>query len=319
MNRRHRTPGLAAAVLLSGVAMAVSAAPASAVPRRAAAPRLQASRAPTHRRRAAPVVTPILPGELVAPMRSYRHYVAVRLITLQAQVATLVSDLKDGNTVAAEAEWLTAHMTWLEIGQGDGAYGAFGQLGREIDGTAAGLELGIASPGFTGFHRVEFDLWTEHNLAAAAHDGVTLQRLVGKLAGRKLVQELPGTVLGLTNWTLRCHEILEDALRDSLSGEDDYGSGTGLASVIADVAATREVLGLLAPVLDGSAPHLVGRARRKLTGVVRAADAGRVNGHWVAITAVTVGQRERVDGAIGAALETLAPVPDLLHILNASS
>jgi high-affinity iron transporter len=319
MNRRHRTPGLAAAVLLTGVAMAVSAAPASAVPGRSASARLQAHRAPTHRRRAAPVVTPILTGELVAPMRSYRRYVAARLVTLQSQVATLVSDLEGGNVVAAEAEWLTAHMTWLDIGQDDGAYGAFGGLGREIDGTAAGLELGVASPGFTGFHRIEFDLWTEHDPAAAARDGVELQRLVGKLAARRLVKELPGTVLGLTDWTLRCHEILEDALRDSLSGEDDYGSGTDLESVIADVAATREVLGLLAPVLDGSAPHLVGQARRKLTGLVRAADAARGNGRWAAITSLTVRQRERVDGAIGAVLETLAPVPDLLHILNDSS
>jgi high-affinity iron transporter len=318
MNRRHRTPGLAAAVILSGVAMAVSAAPASAVPRRAAAAHLQRRRAPAHSHRAAPVVVPILAGELVAPMRSYRAYVATHLVALQAQVAALVSDLKAGNVVGAEAKWLTGHMTWLEIGQGDGAYGAFGQLSREIDGTAAGLELGMASPGFTGFHRVELDLWTEHDPAAAARDGVKLQRLVGKLAARRLTKELPGTAVGLTDWTLRCHEILEDALRDSLSGEDDYGSGTDLASVIADVAATREVLGLLAPVLDFSAPHLVGRARRKLTGLLRAADAARVNGHWVAIGSLTVGQRERIDGAIGAALETLAPVPDRLHILNAS-
>jgi hypothetical protein len=30
---------------------------------------------------------------------------------------------------------LTAHLTWLKIGQDDGAYGAFGELGRAIDGT----------------------------------------------------------------------------------------------------------------------------------------------------------------------------------------
>ena len=38
---------------------------------------------------------------------------------------------------------------------------------------------------------------------------------------------------------LRPHEIFEDANRDTLSGEDEYGSGTALASLTADVAADR--------------------------------------------------------------------------------
>ena len=50
---------------------------------------------------------------------------------------------------------------------------------------------------------------------------------------------LPATKLGLTNWTLRPHEVLEDALRDSLTGDDDYGSHTDLDSIAADVSVTR--------------------------------------------------------------------------------
>jgi hypothetical protein len=39
-------------------------------------------------------------------------------------------------------------------------------------------------------------------------------------------------------------------------------------------------------------------------------------GDGVAITALPRPMRERVDGAVDAALETLAPVPDLLRIGN---
>ena len=73
---------------------------------------------------------------------------------------------------------MTAHLAWLDIGQDDGAYGCFGALGGEIDGTAAGLVGGTASPQFTGFHKIELDLWTDGNLTAAAADTATLQQLV---------------------------------------------------------------------------------------------------------------------------------------------
>ena len=38
------------------------------------------------------------------------------------------------------------------------------------------------------------------------------------------------------------------------------------------------------------------------------------DGAWVAIAQLPIAEREDVDGAIGAALETFAPVPDLLRI-----
>ena len=125
---------------------------------------------------------------------------------------------------------------------------------------------------------------------------------------------LPATQLGFRTWVLLPQEILEDALRDSLSGNDDYGSGTDLASVTADVAATRELLTLLEPALLIRAPGLVGKARRQLTTVVRAVAAARVGGAWPAVATLTLSQRERIDAAVGAALETLALVPDRLQV-----
>ena len=124
--------------------------------------------------------------------------------------------------------------------------------------------------------------------------------------------ELPATDVGVANWVLRPHEILEDAMRDTLTGDDDYGSGTGLASITADVSAVGQLLGLLAPVLDPLAPNLVARADGQLSAVLAAVDQTEINGTWVAVGDLPTLARERVDAAVGAALETLAPIPDLL-------
>jgi hypothetical protein len=253
-----------------------------------------------------------VPAEIV-PMVTYRSFYVVReLATVRADVNTLVGDITAGNLAQAESDWLTAHLAWLDIGQDDGAYGCFGELGDEIDGTAAGLVGGTASPQFTGFHKVELDLWTDQNLTAAAADAATLQQLVKTLIAIPLGSELPITTPGVASWVLRPHEILEDAMRDTLTGDDDYGSGTGLASITADVSAVRQLLGLLAPVLDPLAPQLVARANGQLNAVIAAVDQTEVNGTWVGVSELPTVARERVDAAVGAALETLAPIPDLL-------
>jgi iron uptake system EfeUOB component EfeO/EfeM len=271
------------------------------------------SSARVHQQRG-PDVVPVPALELEQPMLEYRAYVQRLLGAVARQVTTLVARLRAGDVSGAESAWLSAHLSWLEIGQDDGAYGAFGDMGRQIDGTAAGLVNGTADPQFTGFHKVELDLWTRGDVASAASDAAQLQRLVARLAAAKLGPELPMSPVGLSVWTLRAHEILEDGLRDALAGDGEYGSGTALASITADVAATREMVTLLAPVIEPRAPRLVGRARRQLVAVVRTAQAGRVDGRWVAISRLTHGPRERVDAAVGAVLETLAPIPDLIQV-----
>ena len=263
-----------------------------------------------------PRVVPVQAGQLVGPMLTYRRYVDGLAVTLRAQVATLRAAIAAGDLASAEAAWLPAHLTWLAIGQDDGAYGAFGELGREIDGTAAGLVRGVDDPGFTGFHRVELDLWSRGDLGAASADAAELAAVVGRLSGSRIAIDLSLGAASLSAWTLRSHEVLEDALRDSLTGDDDYGSGTDLASVTADVAATREVLHLLAPLIAPRAPYLLGTAAAQLRALDAATSAGHVDGRWIAVTALPTSTRERVNAAIGAALETLARVPDLLALGN---
>jgi high-affinity iron transporter len=256
-------------------------------------------------------VTPVYSIQMAPEIAAYRAYVSGELALEAGQVQLLGTAIGGGQMAAARAAWLTAHLTWHRIG---GAYDAFGDLGLAIDGTAARLQTGIASPQFTGFHKVEMDLWQNDDLAAAATDTTTLLSDVNKLAGQFPHESIPATEL-----PLRTHEILEDALRDELSGSDDYGSGTDMASVEADVDGTRELLSLLAPLLDPRAPDLEATAGAQLTKLDGALAATQVNGQWVAVTQVPLAQREQVDGDIGAALETLDLAPELLQVVGSTT
>jgi iron uptake system EfeUOB component EfeO/EfeM len=252
-------------------------------------------------------------------LAAYRTYAASKLSTLRSQVAALAAAVAAGNLAGARSAWLSAHRTWLEIGQDDGAYGAFGALGGQIDGLAAGHPQGTSDSGFTGFHRIEFDLFTKRDLDAAAADTAALQRLLAELTKTPLTSYLPSTPTSIGNWLLRPHEVLEDALRDSLTANDDYGSGTDLASVVADTAAVRELLHELQPVLDPIAPGLRQRAEAQLDALIGAIGPARANATGVSIQDLPARQRQQIDAELGATLETLAPLPDLITSSGANA
>ena len=287
------------ALIVGSVARSAPAPPKTVVPRGSSSGRT-------------PVVAPpVTAGQMAGAVAVYRTYVTRQLLLESDQVRALETAIGTGQLTAARAAWLTAHLTWHRIG---GAYDAFGNLTLAIDGTSDRLRDGAASPQFTGFHKVETDLWQTDDLTAAAADTATVLGDIDELA-----LAFPRETVGATELPLRTHEILEDALRDELSGADDDGSGTDLASVGADVDGTRELLTVLAPFLDRRAPDLVATVSTELNTVGVALTATESHGRWVAVAAVPLKLREQVDGAVDTALETLAAVPGLLPVVGATT
>jgi len=254
------------------------------------------------------------PSDITPALRKYRKYVHGKITALVPAVHRLHARLVDHDVRAAKGAWLTARLIWLRIGQDNKAYGIFGDLGQRIDGTADGLERGVHDSKFTGFHRIERDLWRRHDVAAARADAAYLVKAVDRLSHLSLAAAAPDGLDGATGFILRSHEVIEDAVRDTLSGDDEYGSGTGLASVVADVQATRKVVTLLAPLIRPRAHKLVARARDRLSRLVAEARTGRHHGQWTPVRSLPRRQRQSINAAAGAADEILAPIPTLLRI-----
>ncbi len=259
-------------------------------------------------------VTPVVTIQLAHPLAEYTAYVEGLAQRLPHEVDAIETAAFNEGVAAAETAWRRAHVTYLEIGEDDAAYGSFGELGERIDGLADGLPDTTANPNFTGFHKVELDLWRRHDTAAAATDSRELHELVERLTPATITHDLPIQTLAIDGWVLRCHEILEDGLRDSLSQADDYGSNTDLASVAADVIATREMLRVLAPLIEPRAPHIVPEGIADLHAVEQAITAAGGPNTSRNLAALPRRQREALDESVGAAAETLAPVSELLQV-----
>lgn len=251
-------------------------------------------------------VAPLQPSELDVPIQQYQAYVAGQLATMSDQVGALASAIDAGDLAGARADWLPAQLTWERVGA---AYDSFGDLAHAIDGGPEGLPDGVADSGFTGLRRLEYGLWHGQPAATLAPVAAQLSTDLGTLR-----QKLPTLTENPKDMVIRAHEILEDALRDHLSGLSDQGAGTGFAETLADVDATRVVLNELAPLINERRPGLVNTVKSDLDVLRQALQTTDHNGVWDNEQTAPIAERQRVNAAVGQELEDISPEPDLLEI-----
>jgi len=253
-------------------------------------------------------VKPVTVAELSGPDKEYEAYAAGQLTQLAQAVTRIQADLRGSDVAAAKADWLTAQLDWERVGA---SYDSFGNLGLAVDGLPDGIPGGVNSNDFTGLHRLEYGLWHGQSAASLLPVAATLASDVAIVQRKLTSDDLAGDP---TNLPIRAHEILEDALRDHLSGIDDQGGGAAYAETYADLQVTEAVLGYLTPLLNARQPGMPAIAGGQLAILKQALLATQVNGQWESLTTASISAREQVDSAIGAALETLSAVPDLLEV-----
>ena len=253
-------------------------------------------------------VKPVTVAELTPPNKLYQEYAAAQLTDLAGDVTAIQADLRHGDIARAKQDWLTAQLAWERVGA---SYNSFGDLGLAVDGLPDGLPDGVGDKAFTGLHRVEYGLWHGQPASELLPVADTLAKNVAAIQKNLTSDDLTGDP---ANLSLRAHEIIEDALRDHLSGIDDEGAGAAYPMTYADTQVDRAVLGYLAGLLNQRQPGLVATAGRQLATLDAALEATKTNGQWQSLTAVSLDKRQQVNAAIGELLETLAAVPGLLEV-----
>jgi iron uptake system component EfeO len=256
-----------------------------------------------------PAVLPVSYTETIPYAKKYQAYAEAGLKVLARETATLAADVRAGDLTAAKKDWLTAHLQYQTLGA---AYGTFGDYDGEIDGNANAT--GVSSPDWTGFYRLEYGLWHGQSAKELTPVAATLDKNVKALLAWWPTQQIPLSDVGL-----RTHEVLENALQFQLTGNDDYGSGTTLATTLANIQGTRYLLSLLHPLL---APRYAGlpavySGLDRLQSLIEKEQ--RPNGMWVPVSALPASARQAIDAACGAVLQSLAPIASITEPRNIAS
>lgn len=251
-----------------------------------------------------PGVVPASYGQILTVTDEARAYVTGGLATVERQAEALAADISSGDLAAARSAWLTAHLSWEELGS---AYGMFGNYDDEIDGLPFGLPGGVSDPGFTGFYRIEYGLWHGQPAAELARPADQLVFDVKSLITAYPGLELPPSQ-AVGDLALRTHEILENAMRFQISGQADFGSGTTLATTAAGITVTLAQLQMLRPLLVSRDPQL-SSLYDWLDRLQRLIDAEHTGSGWVPASDLAPAQRAMIDAAAGQALELLSALP----------
>ncbi|GGU70366.1 hypothetical protein GCM10010211_40030 [Streptomyces albospinus] len=254
----------------------------------------------------AKAVVPVSEDDLAAPLRQYKQYVDQGLGTLVSQTQQLSDDIAGGDLDSARTDWLTAHRTYSSLGA---AYGTFQDFDKKINGRADGLPAGVNDKDFSGFHKIEYGLW--HGRSADELSGPAKQ-LNTDVAGLK--KAFPTQDFDPGDLPLRTHEILENTLQFELTGDTDEGSGTNLATADANLSGTRELLGVLRPLITKRDPQQLATIDGDIDRLQKLLDAAHHDSTWTPVDKLDATARARLNGMTGQLLEHLAPVPDLLEI-----
>lgn len=256
-----------------------------------------------------PAIMPVTYNETIPLAKKYQAYALAGLKTLSSETATLAADVRRGDLATAKRDWLTAHLQYQTLGA---AYGTFGTYDDEIDGRAD--VVGTSSPKWTGFYRLEYGLWHGQSAAALTPVAVTLDKDVNSLLAWWPTQQIPLSDVGL-----RTHEILENALQFQLTGHDDYGSGTTLATTLANIQGTGYLLGLLRPLLVPRYPGLpsVYSGLSRLQSLLEKEHLP--NGSWISVSALPASMRQAIDAACGAVLQSLSPIASITEPRNTAN
>ena len=262
---------------------------------------------PYSKRSTAPgAVARVTAADYRRPLATYKRYVRRQLGTLLGEVAVLRAAIARHDLAGARAAWLKADARYESIGA---AYGAFGDLDAAVNGRPDGLPGGVRSPEFTGLHRIELALWRHRSTRDAAAPARHLARAVARLRAK-----VGAMTIDPLEYSLRAHEILEDAIHLQLSGQASPWSGSALVALRAEVRGTEVVLGTLRPLIvrrdvGGALPQAHRALSRLSTALARLERADGSLPRW---DRLAQRNRELVDGLAAGAAEQLAYVPELI-------
>nr|WP_232328326.1 iron uptake system protein EfeO [Kibdelosporangium sp. MJ126-NF4] len=178
-------------------------------------------------------------AKLAEATRSYQRYVNSQTDSLQTRTAEFVNAVKAGKVDEAKALYPVARIYWERI---EPVAESFGDIDPKIDAREDGLEPGQE---FTGFHRLERDLWVSGLQPDSAKIADQLLADVKELVTKATAVEL--TPVQLANGA---KELLDEVATGKITGEEDRYSHTDLWDFRSNVDGSQAAVAALRPVVQ---------------------------------------------------------------------
>jgi iron uptake system component EfeO len=236
-------------------------------------------------------------GELAAATASYQRYITSQTAALKDQTAAFVAAVKAGDIAKAKGLYPVARTYYERI---EPVAEVFGELDPAIDAREADLEPGQE---FTGFHKLEKDLWITKDVSRS---GQIADKLLADV--QKIVDEANEAQLTPVQLANGAKELLDEVATGKITGEEDTFSHTDLWDFQANVEGSQAAVAALRPVIDQKDPGLGKALDDKFAAVFAALQKHRQGDGWKLYTQLTQADLKELTDTINALAEPISKV-----------
>ena len=240
-------------------------------------------------------------AKLAEATKSYASYVASQSDALKTETQKFADAVKSGNVADAKARYATTRVYYERI---EPVAEKFGDLDPAIDAREADLEPGQE---FTGFHRLEKDLWATGLQPDSGQIADKLVTDVNALVTQAATLEL--NALDLANGA---KELLDEVATGKITGEEETFSHTDLWDFQANVDGSKGAIAALRPVLQERDPQLTSTVDTQFANVQRLLDATRAGDGFKYYTELSQDQVKEFASAVDALSEPLSKVAEVV-------
>jgi iron uptake system component EfeO len=239
-------------------------------------------------------------AKLAEATASYSRYVKSQTDALLVKTQEFVDAVKAGDVAKAKALFPVARTYWERI---EPVAEIFGDLDPKIDGREEVIEEGME---FTGFHRIEKDLWTTGDISRS---GPVADKLITDV--REIVAKANAEKLSPLQLANGAKELLDEVATGKITGEEDRYSHTDLWDFAANVEGARNAIAALRPVLQERDAALVQTLDEKFAAVQAALGKHAAGDGWKLHTQLTPADLKELSdviNALGEPVSKVAPV-----------
>ncbi|MFA7511229.1 iron uptake system protein EfeO [Mycolicibacterium vanbaalenii] len=243
-------------------------------------------------------------GKFKEAADSYKRYVNSQVEALVPAVEAFVAAIKSGDIEAAKAQYPTSRVYYERIEPVAESFPD--DLDPRIDLREADLEPGQK---WTGFHRLEKDLWVT---GPQADTNAIADQLVADVKELQAGVSAPDFSVDSTQIAGGAQGLLDEIATSKISGEEDIFSHTDLWDFNANLQGSQTAVASVRPILDERNPDLGTRVDQRFEEVEALLERYREGDGFVSYDKVTEPERQELSRAIDALSKEVSQVQGVI-------
>jgi iron uptake system component EfeO len=236
-------------------------------------------------------------AKLAKATADYQRYVKTQSDTLLVKTQEFVDAVKAGDVAKAKSLFPIARTYWERI---EPVAESFGNLDPAIDAREGDLAKGEK---WTGFHKIEKDLWVTKDISK---DGPTADKLMTDV--KEIVAKASSEKVAPLKLANGAKGLLDEVATRKITGEEDRYSHTDLWDFAANLEGSQAAVSALRPVLDERAPGLAKTLDEKFTTAKDTLGKHRAGDGWKLHTELSKADLKELSDAVNALAEPISKV-----------